>query len=223
MPPCQSAYRAGHSTETALVKVQSDILLNMDQQKVTQLVLIDLPSAFDAVENDVLLNIMNGSFGVSSTTLNWFSFYCQSRSQRILSMVRRLSPVFPASDQHGKLELAYADVNQVYCCFHPDSLYSICESMELCIRDISSWMQGNKLKINNSKTEYILIGTPQQQATCTNTAIDIGGYEVRALNCVRNLGAYFDYHMSMEEHVKFKCRAAFAQPDKIGKIRKYLD
>jgi hypothetical protein len=45
LPPCQSAYRVGHSTETALVKVQSDIFLNMDQQKVSQLALIDLASA----------------------------------------------------------------------------------------------------------------------------------------------------------------------------------
>ena len=57
LPPCQSAYRAGHSTETALVKVQSDILLNMDQQKVTQLALIDLSSAFDTVDHDILFNI----------------------------------------------------------------------------------------------------------------------------------------------------------------------
>ena len=51
----------------------------------------------------------------------------------------------------------------------------------------------------------------------------IGGYEVHALNSVRNLGAYFDKHMSMEEHVKFKCRAAYAQLYNIGKIRKYPD
>ena len=67
---CQSAYRAGHSTETALVMVHSDILLNMDQQKITQLVLIDLLSAFDTVDHDILLNIMNCTFGVSDTTLN---------------------------------------------------------------------------------------------------------------------------------------------------------
>ena len=49
-PVCVQTNRAGHSTETALVK---------DQQKVTQLVLIDLSSAFDTVDRNVLLNIIN--------------------------------------------------------------------------------------------------------------------------------------------------------------------
>ena len=43
------------------------------------------------------------------------------------------------------------------------------------------------------------------------------------MNCVPNLGGYFDKHMSMEEHVKFKCRAVYAQLYDIGKIRKYID
>ena len=137
-PPCQSAYRAGHSTETALVKVQSDILLNTDQQKVTQLVLIDLSSAFDTVDHEILLNIMNCSFGVSGTALNWFSSYLQSRSQCIVindtkseqfkldqgvpqgSCLGHVvftdysSPVFSVIDQHGKLGHAYAGDHQVY-------------------------------------------------------------------------------------------------------------
>ena len=79
----QSAYRAGHSNEAAFVTVQSDILLNMDQHKVTQLVLIVLSSAFDTVDHDILFNIMNCTFGVSATALNWFSSYLQSRLQRV--------------------------------------------------------------------------------------------------------------------------------------------
>ena len=62
LPPCLPAYRVGHSTETALVKVQSDIIINMDQQKVPQLFLIDLSSAFDTVDDDILLHIMNSTF-----------------------------------------------------------------------------------------------------------------------------------------------------------------
>ena len=64
------SYRIGYSTETALVKVQSDILLNMDNHNVTQLVLIDLSAAFDTVDHDILKQILNLSFGASGTALN---------------------------------------------------------------------------------------------------------------------------------------------------------
>ena len=37
------------------------------------------------------------------------------------------------------------------------------------------------------------------------------------------MGGYFDKHMSMEEYVKFKCRAVYAQLYDIGKIRTYID
>ena len=48
-PLLQSAYRTGHSTETALLKVHNDILLSMDKKRVTLLVLVDLSAAFDIV------------------------------------------------------------------------------------------------------------------------------------------------------------------------------
>ena len=80
-----------------------------------------------------------------------------------------------------------------------------------------------QLKLNHSMMEYILIGTTQQPAKCTNMAINIVSKELHALNCVRNMGAYLDKHMTMEQHVKSKCRAAYAQLYIIGNVRKYLD
>ncbi|PFX11846.1 RNA-directed DNA polymerase from mobile element jockey [Stylophora pistillata] len=47
--PLQSAYKQNHSTESTLLKVKNDILLNMEGQKVTLLVLLDLSAAFDTV------------------------------------------------------------------------------------------------------------------------------------------------------------------------------
>ena len=44
-PVAQSAYRRNHSTETALLKVMNDILLNMNKQHVTILLLLDLSAA----------------------------------------------------------------------------------------------------------------------------------------------------------------------------------
>lgn len=55
-PILQSAYRLGHSTETALLKIQNDILAAMDNQRVTLLVLLDLSAAFDTIDHQVLLN-----------------------------------------------------------------------------------------------------------------------------------------------------------------------
>ena len=80
-PPFQSAYRKYHSTETALLKVQNVILMNLDSQRVTPLVLLDLSAAFDTVDHGVLLNCLSTSFGVRESALQWFTSYLLNRSQ----------------------------------------------------------------------------------------------------------------------------------------------
>ena len=68
-PPFQSAYRKCHSTKTALFKVQNDILMNLDSQRVTLLVLLDLRSTFETVDHGVSLNRLRTSVGVRGSTL----------------------------------------------------------------------------------------------------------------------------------------------------------
>ena len=53
--PFQSAYRAGHSTETALIRVKNDIATALDRKCTTILVLLDLSCAFDTINHDILL------------------------------------------------------------------------------------------------------------------------------------------------------------------------
>ena len=79
----QSAYKKNHSTEAALLKVKNDILMNMDEQIVTLLVLLDLSSAFGMVNHQVLLEHLRSRFGVTVTELDWFASYLSSRVQRI--------------------------------------------------------------------------------------------------------------------------------------------
>ena len=82
-PLLQSAYRRGHSTETALLKIYNDILMAMNRQEVVLLVLLDLSAAFDTVEHSVLLSRLSTSFGVRGTAQEWFASYLSGRSQRV--------------------------------------------------------------------------------------------------------------------------------------------
>ena len=60
-PTLQSSYRKFHSTETALIKVMNDILLKMNSQHVTMLILLDLSAAFDTVDYQILLERLSAS------------------------------------------------------------------------------------------------------------------------------------------------------------------
>ena len=79
-PSLQSAYRKNHSTETALLKVTNDILMEMNSQHAVLLVLLDLSTAFDTVDHGVLLRRLQTSFGISGAPLDW---YLSARSQRV--------------------------------------------------------------------------------------------------------------------------------------------
>jgi len=81
--PLQSAYRQGHSTETALLKVQNDMLEAMGNQKVSILLLLDLSAAFDAVNHKVLLKWLKDGCGVQKYALQWFDLYLSKRSQMV--------------------------------------------------------------------------------------------------------------------------------------------
>ena len=75
----QSAYRKFHSTETALLKIHSDILASVDAGKVTALTLLDLSAAFDTIDHTILLSRLDDWFGVTGKALNWFKSYLTGR------------------------------------------------------------------------------------------------------------------------------------------------
>jgi len=81
MPPLQSAYRACHSTETALLRVMSDVFAAANQQRVTLLGLLDLSAAFDCVDHNILLLHLQRVFGLSGQVLTWLRSFLTDRTQ----------------------------------------------------------------------------------------------------------------------------------------------
>ena len=63
--------------------MKNDVLLNMDAQKVTLLVLLDLSAAFDTVRHDILLDRLRSSLGVTEKGFNWFKSNFSDRAKRV--------------------------------------------------------------------------------------------------------------------------------------------
>ena len=89
----QSAYRPNHSTETALLRVQNDILSAIDDGNIVLLLMIDLSAAFDLVNHDILLARLETKFGITLNALAWIRSYLSGRSQKCVINGESSSPV----------------------------------------------------------------------------------------------------------------------------------
>ena len=88
MPHFQSAFCRHHSTETALLRVISDIVGAVDRGSGTLLGLLDLSAAFDTVDHTILLDRLRIRFGVGSGVLGWIRTFLVGRTQQVLYMGR---------------------------------------------------------------------------------------------------------------------------------------
>ena len=81
--PLQSAYRKGHSTETAILKISNDINVSLDQSGCVVLASLDLLAAFDTVGHDIFLHRLQSTYGISGIFYCWFKSYLENRKLRV--------------------------------------------------------------------------------------------------------------------------------------------
>ena len=94
--------------------------------------------------------------------------------------------------------------------------------MEACINDIRKWMLADRLKINDDKTEFLVIGTRQQLAKVNIASINVGTAEVSSSSEVKNFGCWLDNQLKLDSHINRLCKSAFFHLYNIRRIRKFL-
>ena len=243
----QSAYKKFHSTETALLKIQNDILLSIDQQKCVLLLLLDLSAAFDTVDHSILLNRLEKRFGITGSALKWVLSYFENRRQQVVVdgvkseetvlscnvpqgsvlgpkfFLDYESPLGEIIRSHGLNAHFYADDTQIYIAFKPKhDAKDALSKLHQCMSDVRKWMAANYLKLNDDKSEFLLLGTAKNLKNVSIVSVKVGNCEIERSDSVRNIGAIFDTHLKMEQQVSQTCKSAWHRLHQIGKIRPYL-
>ena len=159
----------------------------MNNQHVSLLVLLDLSAAFDTIDHSLLLDRLNYKLGASGTALAWFSSYLTNRKQRIhlndpiseifalnydvpqgsclgpLLLIIYASEMFSVIESHSPSSHGYD--TQLYCSINPycvhDQVVAV-QDMENCITNVRDGTTASKLKMNDDKTECMLIAKRQQ-------------------------------------------------------------
>ena len=243
----QSAYRIFHSTETTLLKIHNDLILAMDRGEVTSLILLDLSAAFDTVDHSILLTRLQNWFGLDGLSLDWFSSYLSLRSQAVsindsISAFSTLSCGVPQGSVLGPLLFTlyttplgsvisknslkyhlYADDTQLYISFTPTTSALSLETLTTTFNDILSWMNLNKLLLNPSKTEFLLIGTKQQRLKFSDlTNLSLSNDIIPVSSSARNLGFIFDSDMSFSDQINSVSKSCHFHIRDIRRIRHLL-
>ena len=226
----KAAYREHHSTETALLRVRTDLLAAMDKQEVTCLVLLDLLAAFDTISHNLLLNCLKYCFGIMDMALQWVGSYLSGRTQQVMVndetsepaklhqgvpqesvlgpilFTLYMSPIGDICQKHNISFQSYADDQQNYLSFklmrETDTPKTQCiQKIQECIAKIRLWMHTNLLKLNDGKTEVVVVGTRQQLETAGPVTIAIGEDLIELVHSVCNLGNQMDSELKDKIHI----------------------
>ena len=232
----QSAYKLGHSTESALLSIKNDVHLAFAKGETTAVILLDQSTAFDIIDHNMLLDSLSSWFGVSGVVLDWLKSYLSDHVQcimigSILSDAKKLLYGVPQGSVLGPIPFSldttplskviqnhlgisfqfYVDDTQLYVHLTHKNVASALDKLSRCLEDVKRWLSTNKLKLNPDKTKFIMFGSKSQCEKLNHSfPVNRLGNLISPVDTVRNLGVWFDSDFSFSCHVMKVYKACFA-------------
>ena len=218
----QSGFRAIHSTVTALLTATDTWAYNIDRGNINAVVFLDLKMAFDTVDHEILLAKLN-HYGIQGNAYMWFQSYLRYRKQMcsvngVLSGSRFLSCGVPQGTILGPLlfllyinDLPNCLVNSEARMYADDTHLTYAgvnsEDIQFCLNqdlgDLYEWLRANKLTLNMTKTEYMLIGSRQRLSTLNDSPrLTINDVHVKQVNEAKILGVINDKKLNWNSHIE---------------------
>ena len=138
-----------------------------------------------------------------------------------------IAPLGDICRRHEIFYHSYADDQQIYFSFKPADTrgkQTCREVLETCIQEIHIWMQTNLLKLNDSKTEFIMVGMRQNlEEAGPDTSVRVGEDQIQNVKAVHDLGYYLDCKLKSTVHVNRLGSSLYVTLCKISQIRYHLD
>lgn len=241
----QSGNRKLHSTETALLHFTDEVLRNMDDKKVSVVVLLDMSKAFDSIRHDILLSKLH-NIGVSNAAQAWFKSYLSNRKQVVrigntLSDQMPLSFGVPQGSILGPVlftlyvndllsvpnncrAMGYVDDTKLLLAIPPKQINEAVTALNDDLIAISEWCCANSLLLNPDKTKLLVIGVPQLVRTLpVELSITLLGKKIDPVPVAKDLGVIIDSCLNYNEHITKTSSSCIYKLIMINRIKHLLD